>query len=215
MQLESILFGRAIRLLPIAGSSRGRIYGVQLVRACEDRYGFWQGPRTVDDFDLSKGVTFLHGHFQDRVVIDKLQIFENGLLAEAKANTDECDAFLDDFIEWLRTVIGSDVTEGSTNPRLYYSNLVVRCIFSLAERLPQLTDIGREAANMFRTYNQTSLDFELVGLSYASGAGTVPIFRFERKEGSAEEERLYFCAAPLRTNDHLVIIEHLESALIG
>jgi hypothetical protein len=213
MQLESILFGRAIRILRLAGAGRGRLYGVQLVRACETRYGFWQAPRTLEEFELSKGITFLHGHFQEGVVIDKFQIFENGLLVETKTNTDDCDAFLDDFIAWLREEININMAEEPTSQRLYYSNLEIRCSFSLSERFSELAEIGRHVAEMLRSYKQTSVDLELVGLSYAAGAGTAPMFRFERKEGSSEEARLYFCAAPLRTIDHTQIIEQLELAL--
>src|SRR5918996_3009830 len=129
MQLESILLGRAIRLLHISSASKGRIYGLHLVRACEERYGFWQGPRTVDDFDLAKGVTFLHGHFQSRLVIDKFQVFQNGMLAEAKADTNECDAFLDEFVGWIQSEFGISLNEESSSPRFYQSNLEIRGSF--------------------------------------------------------------------------------------
>jgi hypothetical protein len=214
MQLENVLFGRAIRLLPISDWGRGRIYGVHLARACEDRYGFWRGPREVEDFDLAKGVAFLHGYFQDRIVIERLQVFNNGLMAEINGDTDECDAFLDDFMGWLKADIGIDTTEEPSS-RFYYSNLEVTCSFSLAKTLPQLARIGQEITKKLREYGQTAApDVELVSLGYGK-AGETPTFRFERKEGVPEERRTYFCAAPLRTQDHLQLLKELESILVG
>jgi hypothetical protein len=215
MQLENALFGRAIRLLPISDLGRGRIYGVHLVRACEDRYGFWRGPREVEEFDLAKGVAFLHGYFQDRIVIERLQVFNNGLMVEVNADTDECDAFLDDFLDWLRVDIGLDIIQEAALPRFYYSNVEVTCSFSLAEKLPKLARIGQEITKKLREYGQTAVpDVELVSLGYGA-PGEPPTFRFERKEGIPEERRIYFSAAPLRTKDHLQLLKELESILVG
>jgi hypothetical protein len=215
MQLENALFGRAIRLLPISEWGRGRIYGVHLVRACEDRYGFWRGPRKVEEFDLTKGVVFLHGYFQDRVVIEQLKVFNNGLMVEINGDTDECDAFLNDFVDWLRIDIGLDTIQEVASPRFYFSNVEVTCSFSLAEKLPQLARIGQEITEKLHEYGQTAVpDVELVSLGYGN-PGEASTFRFERKEGVREERRIYFSAAPLRTKDHLQLLKELESILVG
>jgi hypothetical protein len=215
MQLENVLFGRAIRLLLISEWGRGRIYGVHLARACEDRYGFWRGPREVEDFDLAKGVAFLHGYFQDRIVIERLQVFNNGLMAEINGDTDECDAFLHDFVDWLKADIGVDIIQEPSSPRFYYSNVEVTCSFSLGEKLPQLARIGQEITKKLHEYGQTAVsDVELVSLGYGR-AGEAPTFRFERKEGVPEERRIYLCAAPLRTKDHLPLLKELESILVS
>jgi hypothetical protein len=215
MQLENVLFGRAIRLLPISEWGRGRLYGIHLVRACENRYGFWRGPREVEEFDLAKGVTFLHGYFQERIVIERLQVFNNGLMVEVNGDTDECDKFLDDFLEWLKKDIGVQTIQQPSAPRFYYSNMEVTCSFSLAEKLPQLGRIGQEITKKLREYGQAAAsDVELVSIGYGT-AGETPTFRFERKEGAPEARRMYFCAAPLRTKDHLDLLEELELILVS
>jgi hypothetical protein len=100
MKLSSIIVGNVIRLGKVSGPGGGTVYGLNLSKACEERYGFLQAPRVLADYDLSKGVTFLHGHFDHRV-IDKFQVFSNGIVAEAKLDTDECDRFLDDVLKWI------------------------------------------------------------------------------------------------------------------
>jgi hypothetical protein len=209
MQLERALLGRAIRLLPAGGE----IYALKLARACETRYGFLQGPRTAEDFDFNRGVTFLHGYFDDRIVIDKFQIFQNGLLVESKADTDECDAFLDDALTWLTAGGSASISRDKVAPRFYASNLEIRASFSLAEKLYSLNKIGVQISRYLQQYGQESIDYELVSLAFAAGAGAAPTFRFERREGAPGEALLYFSAAPLRTSDHLQLLTQLESAL--
>jgi hypothetical protein len=66
------------------------------------------------DYDLSKGVTFLHGFFNNRV-IDRFQVFSNGILAEAKLDTDECDRFLDDLLKWITERGGGGIYANQPN----------------------------------------------------------------------------------------------------
>ncbi len=175
MRLERVLLGRSIRLLRISGPEGGEIYGPNLARACEARYAFLQSPRTLEDFDFAKGVTFQYGYFMNKILIDKFQVFQNGMLAEAKINTDECDAFLDNVVECLGKEGGITAIEENASARFYYSNLEVHGSFSLANGLPQLRQIGREIAEKLREYHQTAVDYELVGLLYGPGSGTVSI----------------------------------------
>ena len=213
MRLERVLLGRSIRLLRICGPEGGEIYGPNLAKACEARYGFLQSPRRLEDFDFAKGVTFQYGYFENKIVIEKFQVFQNGMLVEAKITADECDAFLDDVVEWIGKEGGISATEENASARFYYSNLEVHGSFSLAEELPQLHQISREIAEKLREYHQTTVDYELVGLLYGPGSGTVPAFRFERGENAPEEARLYYSAAPLRTDDHMTLLERLDAFL--
>jgi hypothetical protein len=66
------------------------------------------------DYDLSKGVTFLHGFFNNRV-IDRFQVFSNGILAEAKLDTNECDRFLDDLLKWITERGGGGIYANQPN----------------------------------------------------------------------------------------------------
>ena len=34
----------------------------------------------LEEFDLAKGVTFLHGYFENKIVVDRFQVFRNGML---------------------------------------------------------------------------------------------------------------------------------------
>lgn len=213
MQLERVLLGRSIRLLRMCGPEGGNIFAPNLVKACEARYGFLQRPHTLEEFDFAKGVTFQYGYFNNRVVIDKFQVFENGMLIESKIDTDQCDAFLDDVLKLIDNECGIDATEEDGSARFYYSSLEVQGSFSLAEKFARLHQIGHEIAEKLREYHQNTVDYELLGLLYGPGSGTVPAFRFERRENAPEEKRLYFSAAPLRTGDHMTVLDRFDAFL--
>src|SRR5690242_3790829 len=119
MKLVNVLLGQAIRVLKISGQHGGNIYGLNLTKALEQRYGFLQGPRSLAEYDMTQGVTFLHGYFQNRIVIDRLQIFSTGLIAEGKIPTDECAAFLDDVVGWVQEAGAARVEQDANAPRIY------------------------------------------------------------------------------------------------
>ncbi len=211
MKLISILQSEVGRLGKIGGVGGGAIYGLHLSKSCEDRYGFLQGPRVLADYDLGKGVTFLHGYFDNRVVIDKFQVFENGLLAEARVDSDDLDAFLDDVTKWL-SVHGGMTFERDPNAfRIYESKLEVETSADLKGAFDKFLPIGRQIADVLRGYNMVTPDWEPSGISFGTvGAGDAASFKFERRAGNNVPHNVFFAAARMRTKDHLEVLESLK-----
>jgi hypothetical protein len=214
MKLHKILFCQVIRLLKISGAgSDGSIYGLNLARACQEKYGFLESPQRLIDYDLSKGITFLHGDFDGRFVVDKFQVFGNGILVEAKVSTDECEEFLDDVIAWVEQKGGIKIDD--TERKSYYvSQVEVELANPLYQAFPKLRDIGQRVSETLRSYGHIIPNLELSGV--AVSADPVAMFKIERREGVPPRpgiERLYFCAAPVRTSDHLRLLEVAEKVL--
>lgn len=213
--LEKVLLGQTGRVGRVSGKDGGAIYGLNLAKKCEDRYGFLEAPRRLADFDLSAGITFLHGYFRDRFVIDKFQIFENGLLAEAKVDTDECEAFLNDVIGWLREVGGLQFDEAPDAPKIYLSHIEVRSNISFAKRLSDVSALGTEIGSTMRSHGYKTPDWKLSGLAFGSGAyGDAASFKFEARENQQSRTDLYFASARMRTKEHLHILEKLEALFV-
>jgi hypothetical protein len=213
MKLARILLSQAVRLAKVAGAGGGAVYGLNLAKACEDRYGFLQAPRILADYDLSKGVTLLHGYFQQRFVIDRFQVFENGILAEARVDTDECDEFLDDVLKLVVERAGITI-EPSTTPqqKLYLSQIEVQSDISLNKSFAKVAPLGRQISDLQRGYGQIIPDLEVSGLSLGT-TGDAPSFKFERREGPSVPPDLYFASCRLRTKDHIKMLEALEKLL--
>jgi hypothetical protein len=214
MNLSSILFGQTIRIVSISGPGGGNIYGLNLAKACEARYGFLQGPRVLKDFDATEGITLLHGYFQGRIVIDRFQVFAGGFLAEAKADTDEVDAFLDDVTQWVQQQGGVRLEQNPAAARFYVSHVEMQSSVMLEQAFGEFHDFGREIAVLLRGYNQMTPDFSLTGFTLAGGPEQRPApFRFEARVD--RPPGFYFCTAPLRTADHIGALNSLESILLA
>lgn len=214
MKLENIIVSQAIRFGKISGKNGGNIYGLNLSKLCEQRYGFLQAPRALEDYSLANGVTFLHGYFQDRFVIDKFQVFENGLLVEAKVDTQECENFLDDIAKWAIDQGGFTFTQDPNVPKLFLSNIEVKSNISLSSTFEKISDLGKEIANVMRGYGHITPDWSLTGLSFGNGgAGDMSSFKFEPREGTPPPKDVFFASARMRTKDHLHVLETLEKLL--
>ncbi len=219
MKIENILLGQAVRLLNISNVGGGTIYGVNLTKALQNRYGFLEAPRTLAEYDFSKGVTFSHGYFRG-IVIDRFQIYNDGVLADGKVNTDICEAFLDDLLKWIREEAGIVATDKPESPRIFGSNLEVHSPLSLPNVLPAIGKLAEAITDSLRSYGLTTPpELYLSGLSLSSPLGPPqpfwrpPAFKFERREGSPESSQLYFSMSGLRTSDHLKVLTLLESLL--
>jgi hypothetical protein len=211
MRVNSTIFGQTIRILKISAPGGGTVYGLNLAKLCEARYGFLQGPRELKDFNATEGITFYHGYFQNRIVIDRFQVFTSGFLAEAKVDTDELDAFLDDIIQWLQQQGGAQIEQDPKASRFYTSQMEVQSDVLLENAFGEFRGLGHEIANLLRGYNQATPDYSMTGFMLGPGPGATWSFRFERREGQAPG--VYFSTAPLRTRDHIPLLNSLETVL--
>lgn len=218
MKLTNVILSQAIRLLRVKGPAGGSVYVLDLVRALESRYGFFEGPKALSDYDFAKGVTFLHGHLNKRFVIDRFQIFETGILAETRATVEECDEFLNDVIEWARKEFSVSVDEEGIRGSSYLSQVEVQSSVSLGIACEQCKRLSCQLTEILRSYGQSSPEFEVSGIKlHGDVTNVLPLrpveFAFERRAGLPYGSGLYFSSAPLRTADHMRFLNEIEAVL--
>jgi len=182
---------------------------VPIIKGMEDRYGFVQVPRTVQEINFSTGVSFLQGYFQNSI-IDKLEIYEKGLLCDARINSNLCDKFLDDLTTWATNEFDLPVKE--TGTRVYMSQLEVFTELNIGMALSKFRPIGETIA---KVHGGSSKPFELSGIrmhmDVTGITGPQPTeFTFERRAGQSYASSVYFSTAPLRTDDHVRVLDELE-----
>jgi hypothetical protein len=214
MKLVNTVLSQAVRLGALSGKNGGSFYGLNIVKQCEQRYGFLQSPKILADYDLTNGVTFLHGNFNDRFVIDRFSVYGNGFFAEAKVGTSECEEFLDDVMKWGSELGSFKFTADVNAPKLFLSNIEVRSSVSLANSLPKISAFGKEIANTMRSYGHITPDWALAGLAFGNGGpNDATSFKFEQRELSPVQSDIFFSSARMRTADHLRILDILEKLL--
>lgn len=218
MKLLNIITSNAIRFFRFGTPSKGAVYGVTLARAFEDRYGFVQGPRTVEQFDMSKGVAFLHGQFERRALIDKCTLFTDGMIVETRTGTEEADKFIDDAIEWVVKTMSDPPPEFTDLGRAYVSKLEISMDASIGKAVDRFNEFGRDISATITQYGNPTPPLEFASLALNCDitkiVGRAPgPFLFERRAEKSYEENVYFSSASLKTLDHLVYLERMEKML--
>ena len=214
MKLREIKNGQCIRFMSVTPGTGSTLYGINLVRAFESHFGFLEGPKTVEQFNLQNGVTFRHGLFDKKHVIDKAMIYSNGLLAEGAIPTDACFDFISNVVEWATEEAGLIIEPTPAHPILYNSTVHVEATLDLEKNIKGISAIGDLIAQKINGYGGNFRRFEMSGIHFQSGTtttGPTP-FKFERLAGVDMESNLYFSTSPLTTKDHLEIIQAIERA---
>ena len=212
MQIKSIMTSQAIRFYAEVEAVLERRSPVPMIRGLQDKYGFVEVPLTVAELDFTKGVTFLRGYYKG-TIIEKLQIYQNGLLCEASADNSIGDEFMGEVLSWATTEHKIPVRE--TGIKAFVSQLEVITSIDLTAVFPKIKAIGGLLAGALKSYGQPVPNFGINGIRmhYDSAAMPVPRppeFIFERRAGQAYSTNEFFSSAPLRTKDHMHILSELE-----
>lgn len=217
MKVINTLLAQAIRFGDLTPSKGNSLYGRNLVRAFEEKYGFLESPKTVADFDVSKGITFLHGYFENRVVIDKAMLYNNGIVVETKSTTDDCVNIIGDLIAWANQNANFVFEEDQKLPKLYLSHIEVEVAINMQGISTKFQTLSDEINRCMTSYGETGRDYNLSSLAFQLdpvSRGPTP-FNFERRANQPFASNLYFSSAPLRTQDHMGLIELLEKLFIS
>src|SRR6266481_8655574 len=125
IEVRQIALARSLQILKSPAGTIG--YLPDLVSQLKARYNFVQGPKNEDlvPSDPPKGAEFRHGRLPNdlKVIIDKLTVFSDGVVADAAESTDHADQFLTDLQEWAKTAIPKAIPSG---PRFYLSQLEIK-----------------------------------------------------------------------------------------
>ncbi|OAF06677.1 hypothetical protein AYJ54_19335 [Bradyrhizobium centrolobii] len=178
----------------------------------QDKYGFVQVPTTIAELDFTKGVTFLQGYYKG-LVISKLQVYENGMLCEALADNSACDEFMGEVLEWAKTEHAIPIKESGV--KAFISQLEVVTNVDLEKHLQKIDSVAALIGQSLKSYGQPVGLYQMSGikLHYDSAATPVPRppeFVFERRAGEPYSTNQYFSSAPLRTADHMRVLNQLE-----
>jgi hypothetical protein len=214
MEFKSFLANQAIRYVEDNKAEYAPQSPVPFIRRFEELYGFAQVPRTLAELDFKAGVTFLRGYFKGKI-IDKLQIYENGMLCEARESNALCDEFLGEIFDWLPKIIDRPVKQKNT--KAYISQMEVTTSVDMMTVFNKLSDVGRLIAVLLESYGQESdayiasgfkMHYDTLGKPFPRGLE----FVFERRANEPFDKNVYFTSAPLRTDDHLKVLAAIETA---
>jgi hypothetical protein len=202
---------------PMAGASARAV-----VDAVANRYSFAKLP----DFGLPKteidksGIRFETGVLETNAgpinIID-FTVFGDGVVIGAKT-TEDGELFWSDAFNWLRAEHG--FRNFNTPPDLrFLSQIVVEFERPLAKLMANYAEISSSVSKVIsKIYDEEipmgfarfDLEFDKIG---SKSSLVVPKFIIERRVLIPFERERYICGAPMRTLDHIAILEEIERSL--
>ena len=185
------------------------------------------GNGTDAEYDATKGITFGHGKFKVRttesaegrvseeIVIDSFQAFNDGVVVNTRAFVEDADLFLDDLIAWTTKSFGFNILDDPPIQRTYASSIEVTFQGSLAPLFNKIGILNKRITTALTSYGKVPQSYEVSGFSlHCDTTKLLPpnpaAFTFERRVQHSYTSNLYFSSAPLKTTDHLKVLEELE-----
>lgn len=235
MKLASSFAARAA--LQISLEDVGPSHGISLklfIEEVRERYQFVNAPSLqshqivgqigsggslqMSPFVLQQGV-FDHDHTMSQITQLEIAPTPN-LLAVTTYDTRIADAFLDDLITYLENRFGyRKIIDHSS--RTYWSSVIVQFDEPLDKNLGALLEIERLLSTVYTSVAETELLVEFERITFSPDPLKVPAgilpkltnFVIERRSLRPYSENRFFSTAPLRTEQHITVLEGIERIL--
>jgi hypothetical protein len=198
----------------------GGVFVPDFIRALVERYQFAVLPANMADA-IRDGTKFEHGklpHEGQSVVVKELAIYADGVISEA-FDTDLADLILDDFFAWATETFKLRERQQPAL-RTYTSAVVIEfekeiepALGKMAEVCGLLSDALKSSYGWEYTYNASRLTFSVDPLAIPPYRGTT--FMLERRVQTPYSENRFYSAASLRTQDHLKLLQAIETNFLS
>ena len=191
----------------------GQAYLPHIIAHIAERYRFVSAPRSVDELGGNKA-EFRHGLFEDNA-IETLDVYTDGLVVASRSDTDFIDKFIADVVAWLENDHGYSVVETHTVSKMYESTLLVESDADVFRPFGPYGEILRMTEKALQDASGLEIAYQNFGFTLSADQTRNPAlksapFRFERKEGIDFSRHQFFAVAPLKTKQHLEVLERLE-----
>lgn len=218
MKFRQTILARTIRqVVPIAdGSPR-----IDAVHRIKDKYKFLKVPEFFQEVfpqNPLQPISFQGG----KITIDKrevgilqIQFLQNMIVVDTQTSTDDSDWIVDDFISTANTEHPESITP--TGPPYYVSQVELN-LEKPPDLSPQFEDAAKIIDRFLVGYGETVPKFAPWGMTlnidgHELGVLAPAFFALERRVGFPFSSKVFFSQAPLRTKDHLVILEKLDTII--
>lgn len=217
MNLLSINLARSIWLGPtIDFNPRGIRIDHSLFPYLIETYKFKKYPLPTETPDMTKGILFEDGAFtieqENYPVGITFTIFNDGLVADTRSSTIHSDAFLENVLIQASEIFKISNFQTILREKVYISQVFVSTDKSIELLNPKLNQISKYLSKKLGKDNI----FQLGGLHFwhdQKDKNPKAPFTFERTVNVPFSENRYYSAAPLQTEDHLELLDKLESIL--
>jgi hypothetical protein len=214
MDLIAITLARVVSFMDVqALDPFGKTLDIEAFKELGRRYSFAKVPENFAELDMQKGINFISGAC-DGIKVDKLTLYQNGLVVDTRSSTNDCQAVVDNIIDFAHEMFGAKVKVGR---RLFVSQLVFQSDVKMAFLNPviqRIIDRITESVSKEMNYSYSFDASLLINAELWQAKVTPGVFSIERRADTPFAENMYFSSAPLRTEDHLNVLREFESELL-
>jgi hypothetical protein len=194
--------------------NKGQLFLPEAALMLASRYNFSIYPKAYEEMSPDK-VEFKHGKFED-TAIESLQIYSDGIVVSANSDTDIIESFFSEFCEWLKESLGLSFIKTHYIDKIYDSTLVFQTDKNILKPLEALGEIADTVQSILKDNSGLDVRFEPFGWVLSADSTLNPALkpislRIERRAGIEFSLQHYISAAPLKTKQHLALLEKLES----
>jgi hypothetical protein len=220
MEAQEVILGRAIRLVKVSTAAG---YWPDLVKDLGKEFSFASLP-DVQEILLAqtkgtpKGAEFQLGKVTRPdgtiAVIDKLTVFNDGLVVDSRISTDDSDLLLDSIEQWAKKNVSGIKNTGKS---FYLSQLEVK--LGISKYAKAFDHLSEQVVSLLKEYGSVGITpYEFSSLYLAMEQSRLlssqpSPFSIERRSNISFEENVFFAQAPLKTHDHLRLLVDLEKTL--
>jgi hypothetical protein len=213
MKLLSVALARSVWYLDTGElNPRGKDVFAHLISALIEDYKFNIYPKAGEDF--SQGMKLMQGQFvkEDGTVLTvNLTIFTDGIAADTFSSTTDSDDFLSDALGGLPE-IGFEYDPSMVRSKAYASQLNVACSKQLGALNPKLNDFATRISS--GVSGNPAFGFAAIEFWPDQSQRFKPVsFSFQRRIGDSLSDNRYWSQAPMQTEQHLELLEELETLL--
>jgi hypothetical protein len=213
MELVAISLARVVSFLEVLSLDPfGRNSSLDVFRNIGSRYSFAQVPQTFAEIDFQKGVELSSGKCNG-INVDKLTVYHNGIVVDTRTSTEESEKVLHDVLDLARDLFGAEV---KSSRRVFWSQLVFRSNIRLALIHPAIEKIVARLTASVSTDLKHPYVFDpaiVIGADLSQTKIAPAAFSIERRAEIPFSENTYFSSAPLRTPEHVELLEQFEASL--
>src|SRR5438132_2852927 len=166
MELIEIDDTRVVHLLNMRRRA-GQAYWPEVAAKLVGRYSFIRYPSIQDLTERREFIAFGVGKFADSQ-IQELKVYGDGLVVNARSNSNVLDAFLNDLLEWASTELGFEPLPNSVPERHHESALVVRAKKDIASVVGPLQELTTTMNELLGKENFVARRFQVSGFVLSS-----------------------------------------------
>lgn len=214
LRRSAVILARVLAFVEYADLMSGiTVPAVELVQKIAAKFKFMNFPKTLEEFNIAKGVEF-HEGYADGCPIQKLTIWSNIIVLETRVNTSVSQSLIEEMLSWAKEEFGINYSSNSIKRYGYISDVSFYSNAPILEVNPAVRELAAKCSSVLTGIWQEPIVYEpfTVRVGHDPSARKNPIapFMIEHRAETRFAENKYFSEAPLPTDIHWQLLEEYE-----